>query len=246
LGAGVLLAASQNLAQLMTVELLFIRHSGFYFQIPAMLFWSLLSGAFTAVLACKAAPLLSAQWENPGNPAVLPSGEEYSDSPRKRRLAFLAGICGLILVLATPYVQLQLGFFLASCAFLLWGRVPQGASRWAPFRLLFLAWPLLLFQAWLHLWQGEGELLRWGVTRQGLDAFLLHALQLLNVILIGPRLARSVPRASLARSASPYFRGFALALNALPRVLGGWSGHAKALRRALREMDITPLLNRLG
>jgi len=246
IGLGVILAVSTNLAQLFVVDFLFIRHNGFFFQIPAMLLWSALSGAATAVLACKAAPKLEAWWDRE-NEKIVPAaeGSPKGDSRRERMVFFVSWI-RLVIVLLLTFWRLQILMFVATSLILMFRSEP-GISKGRVFIPLLKSWPLFLFQGWLHLFAGEGVFLAGGlITQQGLAAFGMHAFQLGNVLLIGPRLAQNFPYAALQRSASPYFQGFGWALAKMPSLLAGWTEHARAFRAALRQRDLTSWLERLG
>ncbi len=221
LGAGVALAVVQNLTQLASVEILFIRHSGFFFQIPAMMLWSLVSGAVTAWLGYKATPLLNELWNRPDPeniPPYLPGVEVVPEG--RRKLVFAVTWIRLGAVLLLPYYRMQILMCLATCLIFLFRRLPDPSLRFQPFRPLLYAWPLLGFQAWLHLFHGEGTFLAGGwITREGLQAFLLNGLRLVNVILIGPRLAQMFPQSALWHSSSPYLKGMAMAWARFPIVM---------------------------
>ncbi len=245
-GAGVALTAGLNLAQLAAVDALFIRHAGFFFQIPAMLLWSALAGATTAVFAHKAAPVLEELWSRPppGEESISLPADEMK--PLRRGMIFTVSWLRLIPVLALPFLRVQILMFAVTGLIIFLRRAPDVNARLRPFRPLLKAWPLLVFQAWLYLFQGEGTFIvnDW-VTLEGLQIFLLQAFRLFNVILIGPRLAAAFPRGALARSESPVLRGLALAWVRMPRLLASCSDHAAAFRRALRRGDVSPLLVRL-
>jgi len=228
------------------VDALFIRHAGFFFQIPAMLLWSALSGALTAVFAHKAGPMLEASWSRPpqGEGSISLPVDEMK--PLRRRMIFAVSWLRLFPILALPFLRVQILMFTVTGAIIFLRRAPNVAARLRPFRPLLKAWPLLIFQAWLYLLQGEGSFIAGGwITHEGLLIFCLQAFRLFNVILVGPRLAAAFPRGALARSESPVLRGLALAWTRMPRLLTSWSDHAAAFRLSLRRGDITPLLERL-
>lgn len=198
-GACVAMSAAFNLAQLALVNLAFIRHAGFYFQIGPLLGWSLISGLMIALLIRFSSReldlVLATSSDTPvARPVSVPDG------PRDWK-PFLAGLVLLIALFATPWFAAQLPVF--ACMLLIRDR----------FRHLIRAWPFFFYLAWLHLFQGEGEfwLGEW-VTREGASTFALYSLRLANFILLGRWLTAHLPWDWARDSASPYLRGFLLTL----------------------------------
>jgi uncharacterized membrane protein len=234
IGLGVASATAHNLVQLAVVEWLLVDHAGFYFQLAPLLFWSLVSGTLTALLAASALPF----WQRlfSGDFALPEAGESEKNLASERMAqtgratafqwraqgAFYLGLAFLGLVLFLAWWRAQLLMWTGLVTYSLWPNAfgSQTRSMGARFRTVWRAtrstWPLVLLMAWLHLFHGEGHLVGWGgVTHEGLAAFGLHALRLWNLALLGPRLLPFFPRAWLQKSSSPYAQGILIALPAL-------------------------------
>lgn len=230
-GAGMLLAALMNLAQLLVAEGLIVRQRAFFFQLAPMLIWSIVSGALVAWLAWRALPALDELFDEPETAAPAANGGPEGKHGRYP-LAFLfwlAAVAALFFVPGPARPQWQ-GFILAALL---------AASPFAPgglsgaLKSLARGWPWVLYLAWLHLFLGEGALL-WGpVTRPGALAFLFYAARLGNLILLGPRLARAFPLDLLRSSASVYARGL---VGALPLLPGLHAAATRAGRQGLRKL----------
>lgn len=198
-GACVAMAAAFNLAQLALVNLALIRHAGFFFQLGPLLAWSLVSGCLIALLIRYSSAELDLLLEGPASPgkerlgALSAAGRDWKP--------FLAGLILLAGLFAAPWLAVQL----PALAVLLMVR-----DR---FRQLLRAWPFFFYLAWLHLFQGEGAywLGDW-VTHEGARAFALHAVRLANFILLGRWLTARLPWGRVREPASPYLRGFLLAM----------------------------------
>lgn len=224
-GAGMLMAAFMNAAQLATVEGLFIRHAAFWFQAAPMLVWSAVSGAMVAWLAHRARPALEELFMETGE-AEVRGGAPDSGS----RVGFAACLAVLVGLFLLPGPALQGAAFVLVLAFsALRGRLGEG------FLNLARGWPWFLYLAWLHLLFGEGEYLAgaW-VTRPGLEAFLAYGARLASLILLGPHLAASFPRRDLAGARAAWVRGMVAALPLLPGLHAAAMGSGRALLRSLR------------
>ncbi len=181
LGAGMLLSSGFNLAQLYTVEKLLIGHSGFYYQIPPLLAWSLLSGMFTSFLAYRGRTQLFSAWENQSpNSLAL---RDTTQSHLTNTLDVSPGLYGRIKVLLAvlllffllPGLAWQLSLGAACLAFCL--SVRQNL------RLLRYTWPWLIFLALLHLFDTPGRSIQgtW-ITWEGLQSFIVHASRTLAIV----------------------------------------------------------------
>lgn len=229
LGAGMLMAALMNLAQLAVVEGLFIRSKAFYFQLAPMFLWSAVSGAAVAYLALRSRGVLDAVFDLEGDASPGPVGA--AADLRKSRVPFflaLGALAGLFL-LPGPAAQ---GAALLALLLFTWQR---GVLRVG---LLNLArsWPWFLYLAILHLLFGEGAYLPGGlITREGLSGFLWFAARLAGLILLGPHLAAAFPRRWLAGSASPYARGTLAVLPLLPGLHGVAITAGRAFFAAFRK-----------
>jgi hypothetical protein len=242
------------------VETLLVDHAGFYFQLAPLVIWSLASGSFMAWLASAAMPfwsrlfngqleehwtrMHSAKASSPREIAAGTLAAEGHDSEQSRWGIYL-GLGLLAAILFLPYWQGQLGIWLGLFVYTLWGVSSQAVGRsaiskrarlrglWRPMKA---TWPLLLFMAWLHLFHGEGHLLGlWGMTLEGLQSFVLHAVRLLNLAILGPRLLPYFPKGWLKRSPSPFAQGVILALPALAGLPSAVPGAARHFWKAWRE-----------
>jgi uncharacterized membrane protein len=224
IGAGMLLAALMNMAQLVVAEGLIVRQRAFFFQLAPMLLWSLVSGAAVAWLAYRALPVLEELFDEADDapPKPEPAGGGKPPGYPWAFTGWLAATAGLFLL---PGERQPLWQGLALAA-LLAASALAGRGFMAALKSLARGWPWFLYLAWLHLFLGDGELL-WGwVTRPGALAFLFYSLRLASLILLGPLLAKSFPTDRLSRSPSVYARGLVGSLPLLPGL------HAAAMRAA--------------
>ena len=220
LGAGILLAAGFNLAQLVLVNMALIRHSGFYFQTGPILAWSLLSGTAVALLIRFSQAELAALFTPGAERAEQESAGREKADVRK----FLAG-CALLAVLFTvDAFAVQLPVLAAL------GILTRGGAR-----MVFLAWPFFFYLAWLHLFRTPGQFLigEW-ITREGVVQFSVHAARPANFILLGRWLAGHFPWQWAGNSRSPYLRGFLLSLPLLPALVESSLKSGKEMFRRIR------------
>lgn len=212
-GAGILLATGFNAAQLALVKWTLIRHGGFFVQAGPMLAWSLASGALVSALIRLSEKEIGEFLSGPvprqpdGEPASGAGASGHPGLPEGRTSAALASLAALGALILTPSLAFQAAGFTLLAAV-------SGSKGW---RLLRQGWPYFLFLAWLHLLRTPGTLVigDW-ITREGLDAFALHALRLANVMLAGRQISEHLPWRPLASRESLYLRGFFLALPLMP------------------------------
>jgi hypothetical protein len=134
---------------------------------------------------------------------------------------------------------------LAGCAvFALLGK------RSKDLKLLLQAWPYFFFLAWFHLLDTPGHLVGvGGVTREGVDSFLVHAGRLGVFLLAGRNLFRILPWNSFL-SRSPWARAVSIALPLLPGLFQASTAAAREAWASRRD-PASPsfperLLSRLG
>lgn len=221
-GISILLATAFNLSQLFLVERILIRHSGFFFQVGPILVWSVVSALVVAYLIRLSEADLEGAWDRESDTGptafgVLPQPDSGSALPhpqtRGTHALFAASLllAGFVLGVSSPVLQASI----LAVALPVSARVFGMRSR-ATFKMLLASWPLFFYLAWLHLFHTPGRLWVLGMTREGVTAFALHGLRLLNLVVIGRWLAQTLPLAWMQRSSRPYFRGFLLAVPLLP------------------------------
>ncbi|MEO7957942.1 MAG: Gx transporter family protein [Fibrobacteria bacterium] len=205
LGASIGLATTFNLAQMAAVNLILIRHAGFYFQTGPILAWSLVSGTAIAMLIRFSRAELIELFSPPHlDEALAPAPVPATTRARMRE--FLGGSACLVLLAVLPFVWVQ-SAALALLVFLVRDRT----------RLLMHAWPFFFYLAWLHLFHTSGVFWigEW-ITREGADNFALYAVRLANLILLGRWLSQRFPWQWMGGSRSVYLQGLLLSLPLLP------------------------------
>ena len=84
IGTSVILACAFNLMQLLVVNFLFIRHGDFFFQVPPLLLWSLLSGSLIAFLVKKSISDLNLLFEGKNSTSLY-----YQEVKKEKRTSLL-------------------------------------------------------------------------------------------------------------------------------------------------------------
>ena len=103
--------------------------------------------------------------------------------------------------------------------------------------LLVQAWPFFFFLAWFHLLDTPGHLLGVsGVTREGVESFLVHAGRLGVFLLAGRNLFRILPWGSFL-AGSPWARATSIALPVLPRLFQAATAAARESWASRRDPD---------
>lgn len=208
IGAGILQATAFNLLQLFLVTWLLVGHGGYLFQMGPILAWSVVSGAVVAWMASRWFPPQG--WEELTS-GVSPSVGETPPTPAWR----VSAAWWLVVCLFPAFIHRPasvLGVLVGCASFALWHR------RYRDLRLLLQAWPFFFFLAWFHLLDTPGHLVgNTGITREGVDAFLVHAGRLGVFLLAGRNLFRVLPWGSFL-AGSPWARATSIALPVLPRL----------------------------
>lgn len=234
MGVSIALATVFNVSQLFIVDRMFIQHSGFYFQAPPLLLWSLISGIFIAFLVYKSQPALERVF-NPGF-KISP----VSRGPAAGRLSgFSVAMPLLAFVLFVSLFLLQTSFqHLFPLVFLV---LISGPRR---LRILLLAWPFYLYISWLHLFQTDGfYIFRDWITEEGLEAFIFYALRMTNVILCGQWLARYIPRLWRTPFGSKTLRAVSLSLPLFPTLFGISIAMGREIISKIRKGEFANLLD---
>jgi len=240
IGAGILQATAFNLLQLFLVTWLLVGHGGYLFQMGPILAWSTISGAVVAWMASRWFP--PDAWEE--LTASCPQASQVAIVPTAWRMeaVWWSVVCLAPAFLDKPGPVLSI---LAGCAlFALLGK------RSADIKLLLHAWPFFFFLAWFHLLDTPGHLMGvGGVTREGVDSFLVHAGRLGVFLLGGRNLFRILPWNSFL-SRSPWARAVSIALPLLPGLFQASTATAREAWASRRD-PASPnfperLLSRLG
>jgi uncharacterized membrane protein len=240
IGAGILQATAFNMLQLFLVTWLLVGHGGYLFQMGPILAWSIVSGAVVAWMASRWFP--PEAWVK--LTASCPQAAQVGIVPTAWRLeavlwtavclapAFLDG--------AEPVLSI-----LGGCAvFAMVGK------RFGDLELLLQAWPYFFFLAWFHLLDTPGHLMGFGgVTREGMNSFLVHAGRLGVFLLAGRNLFRILPWNSFL-SKSPWARAVSIALPLLPGLFQASTAAARESWNSRRDPGSPSyperLLSRLG
>jgi uncharacterized membrane protein len=210
-GTSVMLACSFNLTQLIVVNFLFVRHGDFFFQLPPMLLWSLISGSLIALVVYKSAGDLELLFSRSRKArAVDPGREGDGASPAT---IFRLSTAGALLfgLLWIPSIQFQLALL----------PLLLGISRLRGMKVLYYAWPFYFYLAWLHLFRTDGiYVFRDWITREGLDSFIYYSLRTTNIILCGQWLSRYITGIWKHTMGNFYLNGVGYALPLLPALFG--------------------------
>lgn len=234
-GLSTLLAACFNVLQLSVVNAALIQHSGFFFQLGPIIIWSVISGGLVAVIVNKAGDELSQLFE----PIKLPSPESGPGQP-DNTLPFLLGLG----IMAFIFVSKNL-YVYALCL-----PVLIALTRLKGLKLLAMAWPFYLYLAWFYLFEGEGAYLPGGIiTREGALTFIMYALRLACLMLLGVWLADRIPVTWLKGRKSLYLQGFTHAVAVMPELFNLSMRHGRgflwALFRGRWQGLLKPLLSEI-
>ena len=211
IGTSVILALAFNLMQLLIVNFLFIRHADFFFQVPPLLLWSLLSGSLIAFLVKKSISDLNLVFEGKNDTSL------YYQEVKKEDLSFyhwlsLLTACGVFasLFLITS-IQIQL---IVLPAILL-------ITRFKNIKIIYYAWPFYFYLAWMHLFRTDGVYIYkdW-ITREGLDSFLFFTVRTTNIIICGQWLSRYISGVWSISAGNFYIKSIGYALPLLPALFG--------------------------
>ena len=232
-GASVVLAATFNGFQLVTVAGLLVGSGGYLSQIGPLVLWSAVSGLVVAWLSL---PLGEGRgWRALEDLAPTPSPTDLAEgSPSASGLAAAM----MVLALAAPDLRLVGASLLVALA---WGR---GAVA----KAILATWPFLPYLAWFHLLGTPGDLLSGSssITRQGLEQFALHALKLWAFTAWGRILTSHLPWSRLLSGQGRWTRGVALALPAMSRLLPAATSGARRWWREGRRGGLEGFLARFA
>jgi hypothetical protein len=186
---------------------------------------------------------MAARWFPPQGWANLTSGVGESVGETSPTLAWrVAAAWWLAVCLVPAFVDrsMSVSAVLIGCVlFALWRR------RYRDLTLLVQAWPFFFFLAWFHLLDTPGHLLgSTGITREGIDSFLVHAGRLGVFLLAGRNLFRVLPWGSFL-SASPWARATSMALPVLPRLFQAATAAARESWASRRDPDSPSFPERL-
>jgi len=235
IGAGILQATAFNLLQLLLVTWLLVGHGGYLFQMGPILAWSVVSGAVVAWMAARWFPPRA--WEHltascPDSPGHAPAVTTWRTQ----------AVFWLLVCLAPAFLDRSLPVLsiLAGCALFAGLR-----RRTKDLSLLVQAWPFFFFLAWFHLLDTPGHLLGGsGVTREGVESFLVHAGRLGVFLLAGRNLFRILPWGSFL-AGSPWARATSIALPVLPRLFQAATSAARESWATRRDPDSPSFPERL-
>ncbi|MBF0430995.1 MAG: Gx transporter family protein [Fibrobacteria bacterium] len=251
LGLSTLLAVCFNLVQLYTVELIFIRHSGFYFQLGPVLIWSILSGSLIAFLVYKSRGTLERMFS--GDTENLNDGVEKSEQKKNKVTlptpnpfrSLLPGNLPVFLQFAVPMLLFITVFLIQQ----IWFQAIVFVlililSRFGKIKILIYAWPFYFYLAWLHLFQTEGFFIyRDWITKEGFEGFILHSLRISSIILCGQWIGACFRLLNMKRfGQNLYVRGFILAMPLLPSIFGVAISLGKDFFRRLLKKEFSGLL----
>jgi hypothetical protein len=235
IGAGILQATAFNLLQLFLVTWLLVGHGGYLFQMGPILAWSVVSGAVVAWMAARWFPPHA--WEQLTASCPDSPGEARPETAWRIRAAWWIAVC---LVPAFLDRSVPVLAILAGCAFYAVFR-----RRYRDLSLLVQAWPFFFFLAWFHLLDTPGHLLgATGVTREGVESFLVHAGRLGVFLLGGRNLFRVLPWATFL-AGSPWARATSIALPVLPRLFQAATTSARESWRTRHDPDSPTFPQRL-
>lgn len=241
-GLSVALACGFNISQLIIVDRLFIQHQEFYFQLAPILFWSLISGVFIAILVYKSSTTLEQLFTF----ELKVSQTEQSKSNKSATFNLIDLIGGLI-SLSLFSAILILDEILYQCALLILVLI---FSRFRKIKILLFAWPFYFYIAWLHLFQTDGVyLLGELITKEGVNAFVFYSLRTTSIILSGQLLGRYVPKVLSKFRPNRYLEGMRYALPILPALFGISIALGKDLFQKIKtrqwENLLDPVIERL-
>ena len=232
-GASVILAATFNAFQLVTVAGLLVGSGGYLSQIGPLVLWSAVSGLVVAWLSL---PLGDGRgWRTLEALAPPPSPTDLAKGSLPA-----SGFAGamMLLAMAVPDLRLVAASLLVALA---WG-------RGSVFKAILATWPFLPYLAWFHLLGTPGDLLSGSssITRQGLEQFAFHALKLWAFTSWGRILTSHLPWSRLLSGGGSWTRGVALALPAMSRLFPAATSGARRWWREGRRDGLEGFLARFA
>lgn len=232
-GASVILAATFNGFQLVTVAGVLVGSGGYLSQIGPLVLWSAISGLLVAWLSL---PLGDGRgWRTLEDLAPPPSRTEMAKGSLPASLA--AGAMMLLSLAASDLRLAGASLLLA----LVWGK---GTAA----KAILATWPFLPYLAWFHLLGTPGDLLAGSrsITRQGLEQFALHVLKLWAFTSWGRILTGHLPWNRLLSGRGGWTRGVALALPAMSRLFPAATTEARRWWREGRQGGLEGFLARFA
>ncbi len=233
LGVSVLLAGTFNVVQLIVVNLFFVQHGDFYFQLAPLLVWSLFSGSLIGFLVVKSSYGLSALF-NSGQKLGFHSKEQTDKSLSRFEWIYFALVCGLfVALLAMSDIKFQWGSLAALLV----------VSRFRSLKTVFYAWPFYFYIAWLHLFRTDGiYVFKEWITQEGLNNFVFYSIRTTNIIICGQLLAKYVPALWKKSAGNLYVKGVGYALPVFPALFGLSISMGKEFFNQLRKRNFENLL----
>ncbi|MCP4296312.1 MAG: Gx transporter family protein [Proteobacteria bacterium] len=239
-GVSLILASSFNISQLITVDLLFIQHQDFYFQLAPICLWSMISGGVVAFLVFKS--------QGPINQLFF---DQYKLNVGADHL-----VQNPMTIKKSALMYLTLGFFvfilfsqqvLSQIIFL---TILLMAIRKHHLMRLLYAWPFYLSLAWLHLFRTDGIFIvaEW-ITQEGRDAFIFYSIRMTNIILCGQWIAQYLPFVIKRYRSNMYILGTGYTLSLLPAIFGISIAMGRELLIKVKQRDfdnlLTPVIERI-
>ncbi len=233
LGVSIILAASFNANQLVIVNLFFIQHGDFYFQLAPLLVWSLFSGSLIGFLVVKSSKGLTALFES-GQKLGFHTKEQTKENLFGSEWLVLGMTCSLFVVLL---VMSDIRLQCCSLAVLL------AVTRSRYLKTVLYAWPFYFYIAWLHLFRTNGIFVfkDW-ITQEGLDNFIFYSVRTTNIIICGQLLAKYIPTLWRKSAGNLYLKGVGYALPVLPALFGLSLAMGKEFFKQLRKRNFENLL----
>jgi len=193
------------------------------------------SGAVVAWMAARWFPPQA--WEHLTANCPDSAGHAPAATAWRVRAALWLVVCLVPAFVDRPLPVLAI---LASCALFAMLR-----KRFRDLSLLLQAWPFFFFLAWFHLLDTPGHLLAGtGVTREGVESFLVHAGRLGVFLLAGRNLFRILPWGTFL-AGSPWARATSIALPVLPRLFQAATAAARESWASRRDPDSRSFPERL-
>ncbi len=239
-GVSLILAGSFNISQLVTVDLLFIQHQDFYFQLAPICLWSMISGGVVALLVFKSQGPINHLFFDQYELNVRSNHLVLNPMTTKKQVLMYLTLGFFISIL---FIQQVLGQIVCFTILLM-------AIRKRHLKLLVFAWPFYLYLAWLHLFRTDGIFIveEW-ITREGRDAFIFYSIRMTNIILCGQWIAQYLPFVIKRYRSNLYIMGTGYTLSILPAIFGISIAMGRELFINVKQRNfdnlLTPVIERI-
>lgn len=233
LGVSILLAGSFNVIQLIVVNLFFVHHGDFYFQLAPLLAWSLFSGSLIGFLVVKSDNGLTALFDS-GQKLGFHAKEQTGKSLSKYEwMAFTLIWFLFVALLAISDIGFQWGSLAALLV----------VTRFRKLKTVFYAWPFYFYIAWLHLFRTDGiYIYKDWITQEGVNNFIFYTIRATNIIICGQLLAKYIPALWKRSAGNLYIKGVGYALPVLPALFGLSLSMGREFFHQLRRRNFENLL----